>query len=287
MSIIISQMNKGQPDQNRTGAVVAERDVARWGDASFAALLVPFFDRRYILLLLWLVLLAASVAVFPAPAESKQWSFFVAHQEAPATQGQARFPGPGQGPGQGQGLESVAARLSGMIVTFDANQVAQQNLTVDWSRLGFGSKAEALRGQLNVSAQTGGEDVPTSVTELHAAAKSWAEERAADWSGFRTAVERELLVRTGGLQGDPNAPMVDRLAAELALAEVRAWADVPPRWSVSEISSNILSSTGSGSVWKLRIFASIAAAVGLVGMSIVWSSVAAAARPRSSGGAVR
>ncbi len=265
-------MDKSQSDTGRPLVVIAERDEVRGDDLSFVSLLVPFYRRRFALTALWLVLVTASVAVFPTPSISKRWFFTVAFESAPEIEGQ----------GQGQGLDGVAGLLAGLVSTFDAAEVAKAKLTVDWSRLGSGSKAELLRGQLNISAQNDSDDVPVSVATLHAAATSWATDQTSAWRDFRVAAEAALLARAGSLSGDATTTADVQQAAETVLANVRAAAATPPRWVVSAISSTELPAAGIGKTWGLRIGSSIAVAIAVIGFVIGWSTVASAARVQSS-----
>ena len=263
-------MDKVPSEAERPLVIIAEREELRGDDVSFVSLLVPLYRRRWDLVALWLALAAASVWVFPMPSDSTRWSFSASFEPSPEIRG--------QGQGQGQGLDSLASLLAGMMSTFDPNTATQEKIAIDWSRLGSGSKTELLRGQLNISAQTGGEDVPMSVAALHAAATTWTTEQAAAWSGFRAANEAALLDRANALVGDATTTMDVRQAAEMALATVRAAAATPPRWFVSAIASTDLSAAGIGKTWGLRIVASLAAAVAVMGFAIGWSRVASAAR---------
>jgi|GEM_PF-5173573 len=262
-----------QSEQERPLVIIAEREEDRGDDVSFVSLLVPFYRHRYALVALWLVLLAASILVFPAPSDLTRWSFSVSFEPTPEIKG--------QGQGQGQGLDGLAGLLAGLMSTFDPNTAKQEMIAMDWSRIGTGSKTELLRGQLNISAQTGGEDVPSSMTVLHAAATKWATEQTVAWSGFRAAAEAALLDRTNALVGEATTTTDVRIAAEVALATVRAAAVTPPRWIVSAIASTDLSAAGIGKTWALRIVASFAAAVAVIGFAIGWSHVASAAHVQS------
>ena len=267
-------MDKSQSDPGRPLVVIADREEARGEDVSFVSILVPFYRRRFALAALWLALVAPSIVVFPAPSGSRRWFFSVSFEPAPEINDHSQRQLHVQAQGQGQGLEGVAGLLSGM----SSNMVAGEQITVEWSRLGSGSKAELLRQQLNVSAQSGGEDVPVAVGALHAAAHVWAAEQAAAWSILRAATESALLLRADSLIVDATATMQERQAAETALAEVRAAAAAPPRWKVSEIGSTAVSPAGTGRTWALRISASCVAAVAVVGALIGWSAIASASR---------
>jgi len=262
-----------QSEQERPLVIIAERQEDRGDDVSFALLVVPFYRRRYALVALWLVLLAASIQLFPGSSDLRRWSFSVSFEPTPEIKA--------QGQGQGQGLDGLAGLLAGLMSAFDPNTTKQEMMAMDWSRIGTGSKTELLRGQLNISAQTVGEDVPLSVTALHAAATKWATEQATAWSSFRTATEAALLDRTNALVGDATTTIEARQAAETALATVRAAAVTPPRWIVSAIASTDLPAAGIGKTWALRIVASFAAAVAVIGFAIGWSHVASAAHVQS------
>jgi len=268
-----SLFDMSQSEQERPLVIIAERQEDRGDDVSFALLVVPFYRRRYALVALWLVLLAASIQLFPGSSDLRRWSFSVSFEPTPEIKA--------QGQGQGQGLDGLAGLLAGLMSAFDPNTTKQEMMAMDWSRIGTGSKTELLRGQLNISAQTVGEDVPLSVTALHAAATKWATEQATAWSSFRTATEAALLDRTNALVGDATTTIEARQAAETALATVRAAAVTPPRWIVSAIASTDLPAAGIGKTWALRIVASFAAAVAVIGFAIGWSHVASAAHVQS------
>lgn len=269
-------MDKSQSDPGRPLVVIADREEARGEDVSFVSIFVPFYRRRFALAALWLALVAPSIVVFPSPSASRRWFFSVSFEPAPEIndRSQLQLHVQVQAQGQAQGLEGVAGLLSGM----SSNIVAGEQITVEWSRLGSGSKAELLRQQLNVSAQSAGEDVPVAVGALHAAAHVWAAEQAAAWSSLRAATESALLLRADSLIVDATATMQERQAAETALAEVRAAAAAPPRWKVSEIGSTPVSPAGTGRTWALRVSASCVAAVAVVGALIGWSAIASASR---------
>jgi hypothetical protein len=90
-----------------------------------------------------------------------------------------------------------------------------------------------------------------------------------------------LLARAKAVSDDTNTNSEVLKATELALAEVRASVATPPRWTVSEVAQSELRVTGSSRTWALRIASSLAAAIAIVGLSIGWSAVAAAARSQT------
>jgi|LauGreDrversion4_2_1035121.scaffolds.fasta_scaffold368369_2 hypothetical protein len=252
--------------QDRPLVVIAERQDAQTDDVSLLSLLVPLYRRRFRILGAWLVLLAASVVLLPASSDSTRWSFSIAFVSAPLSQV------------QGQGIDGLASALSGAMSAMDPAAVSAEKLTMDFSKLGTGAKAEVLRDQLNVSAQSGDTAPPRSLESLHEAAVAWVTQQEARFASSRNAIEQALMSRADALARDPVANQDSRMAAEFALAQVRAAADVPPRWSVSAISPTSIPAGSAAKTWALRVASSLVAALALSGLMIGWSRVAEAAR---------
>ncbi|MFZ9688286.1 MAG: hypothetical protein ACO3DS_00445 [Phycisphaerales bacterium] len=252
--------------QDRPLVVIAERQDALTEDASPLSLLVPFYRRRFQILGAWLVLLAASVVLFPASGESTRWFFSIAFVSAPLSQV------------QGQGIDGLAGALSGAMSAMDPSAVSAEKLTMDFSRLGSGAKAEVLRDQLNVSAESGDTAPPASLETLRKTAVDWVTRQEARFESSRTAIEQVLTARADALARDPMTTQDSRMAAEFALAQVRASADVPPRWIVSAISPVPTQAGPATKTWTLRLAGSLLAALALSGLLIAWSKVAEASR---------
>jgi hypothetical protein len=252
--------------QDRPLVVIAERQDAQTDDVSLLSLLVPLYRRRFRILGAWLVLFAASVVLLPASGDSTRWSFSIAFVSAPLSQV------------QGQGIDGLASALSGAMSAMDPAAVSAEKLTMDFSKLGTGAKAEVLRDQLNVSAQSGDTVPPRSLESLHDAAVTWVTQQEARFASSRNAIEQALMSRADALARDPVANQDSRIAAEFALAQVRAAADVPPRWSVSAISPTSIPAGSAAKTWALRVASSLVAALALSGLMIGWSRVAEAAR---------
>ena len=265
--------------------VIAERQDAQADDVSLLSLLVPFYRRRFRILGAWLVLLAASVVLLPASGDSTRWSFSIAFVSAPLSQvqgqgidGLASALSGAMSQVQGQGIDGLASALSGAMSAMDPAAVSAEKLTMDFSKLGTGAKAEVLRDQLNVSAQSGDTVPPRSLESLHDAAVTWVTQQEARFASSRNAIEQALMSRADALARDPVANQDSRIAAEFALAQVRAAADVPPRWSVSAISPTSIPAGSAAKTWALRVASSLVAALALSGLMIGWSRVAEAAR---------
>ena len=252
--------------QDRPLVVIAERQDAQTDDVSLLSLLVPFYRRRFRILGAWLVLLAASVVLLPASGDSTRWSFSIAFVSAPLSQV------------QGQGIDGLASALSGATSAMDPEAVSAEKLTMDFSKLGSGAKAEVLRDRLNVSAESGDTEPPTSLETLRKTAVDWVTQQEARFASSRNAIEQALAARADAVARDPVAIQDSRMAAEFALAQVRASADVPPRWSVSAISSVPTQAGPAAKTWTLRLAGSLVAALALSGLLIGWSKVAEASR---------
>lgn len=246
--------------------VIAERQDALTEDVSPLSLLVPFYRRRFQILGAWLVLLAASVVLFPASGESARWFFSIAFVSAPLSQV------------QGQGIEGLAGALSGCMTAMDPGVVSAEKLTLDFSKLGSGAKAEVLRDQFNVSAESGDNAPPACLETLRKTAVDWVAQQEARFASSRVAIEQALTARADALARDPVATQDSRMAAEFALAQVRASADVPPRWIVSAMSSVPTHAGPAIKTWTLRLAGSLVAALALSGLLIGWSKVAEASR---------
>ena len=259
-------MDKVPSEAERPLVIIAEREELRGDDVSFVSLLVPFYRRRWDLVALWLALAAASVWVIPMPSDAKRWSFSIAFVSAPLSQV------------QGQGIDGLASALSGAMSAMDPAVVSAENLTMDFSKLGSGARAEVLRDQLNVSAQSGDAAPPANLQLLHKTAVDWVAQQEARFASSRNAIEQALAARADALGRDASANQESRMAAEFALAQVRAAADVPPRWSVSAISPTAIPAGPAAKTWGLRVAGSLVAALALSGLMFGWSRVAEAAR---------